>query len=362
MGSKIDHIDNRILIAAKSNLSEEFKKKVNCLFIDQLIESAEQVSQYFVLFNLQDLLSTEQEDKIASRLLNFDFRTCNEEKMFEVSSRIAKSYPALSLKIENEIIENKLLWHNGISFDKHHRRIISHGPGFIKISRVQENLNFSDSTIKEIFVILNKSFASITEVIKGSAQEKSHIFLMESHWAKLLLEMQLFLRNNKSILQLNKDFEKVIRHVEPAYYQLTKTNSIMDGLISSNDHQIRESIQKLVYEVESFGVKKFTPEYLVIVNLIALKADLELNSYINNFASVIQYYCEDIDKELFKPFVVKILEKYEEYFSNPVVTWDISAKKEDVEEAMLQLNNVACEWNVGNEYWSNHKRIFKDSE
>lgn len=52
-----------------------------------------------------------------------------------------------------------------------------------------------------------------------------------------------------------------------------------------------------------------------------------------------QYHFEDIDKELFKPFVINILVQYGEYFSNPEAMWDISAKKEDVEDAMLQLNN-----------------------
>ena len=362
LGNKIDEVDNRILIAALSNLSKSYKRQVKSKYIDQLIESAEQVSQYFVLFNLKDLLSQEQVDKVALRLLDFDFKNCHEEKMFEASSRIAKANSSLSRTIEDEIIESKLLWHNGISFDENHKPIIAHGGGFLKITRLQENLNFVDSPIIKLFNKLKKSFADIVDEIKSSTEKESGLPFMEPYWSKLLLEMQLFLRTNQSILQFRKDYDKITQLVEKAYYQLNKTNSIMDGLVSSNDYKVRESIQKLVYEAASFGINKYTSEYLVIVNRIASKANPGLNSCINNFASVVKSYTKEIEPELFKPFVKQILEDYAGYFSNSKAKWDINAKKEDVEDAMLQIQKVANGWGIGNKYWSDHKRVFNVSK
>lgn len=133
----------------------------------------------------------------------------------------------------------------------------------------------------------------------------------------------------------------------------------MDGLVSSDDYKVRESIQKLVYEVDSFGIKKYTSEYLVIVNRIASKTNPGLNNCINNFASVVKSYTEEIEPELFKPFVKQILEDYAGYFSNPDAKWDINAKKEDVEVAMLQIQKVGNDWGAGNKYWNSHKRVFK---
>lgn len=358
LGNKIDEVDNRILIAALSNLSKSYKRQVKSKYIDQLIESAEQVSQYFVLFNLKDLLSQEQVDKVALRLLGFDFKNCHEENMFEASSRIAKEYSSLSNSIEDVIIESKLLWHNGINFDENRRPFITHGGGFLKITRLQENLNFVDSTINKLFTKLKKSFADIVNVIKSSNEKEPVPPFMEPYWSKLLLEMQLFLRTNQSILQFRKDYDKISQLVEKAYYQLNKTNSIMDGLMSNDDYKVRESIQKLVYEVDSFGIEKYTSEYLVIVNRIASKTNPGLNSCINNFVSVIKAYKSDIDSKLFIPFIKQILEEYTKYFNISDAIWDINAKKEDVEDAMLQLNNEAIEWGVENKYWSSHKRVF----
>ena len=136
----------------------------------------------------------------------------------------------------------------------------------------------------------------------------------------------------------------------------------MDGLVSSDDYKVRESIQKLVYEAASFGIKKYTSEYLVIVNRIASKANPGLNSCINNFASVVKSYTKEIEPELFKPFVKQILEDYAGYFSNSKAKWDINAKKDDVEDAMLQIQKVANEWGIGNKYWSGHKRVFSVSK
>lgn len=357
LGNKIDHIDNHILIAARSNLNKKFKQRVKVTYIDQLIETLEQVSQYYVLFNLQDFLSPSQKEKLVAKLVQFNFKSCNEEGMLEASSRLSQLNLLLARKIERALIENSLLWHNGINYD-HEKRYIGYGRDFIKVSKVQNHISFSRSTVLTIFSKLKESLNSIKSVLEDGRE----LFIFKSYWARLVLEMQLFLRVNLPILKFEKEFEKVSKLVEETYHQLSKSESIMSSLISNDDYKVREGIQKLVFEVDSFGVQKFISEYLVVVNRIASKANPGLNSCINNFASVMQYHFEDIDKELFKPFVINILVQYGEYFSNPEAMWDISAKKEDVEDAMLQLNNVACEWNVGNKYWSGHKRIFKVSE
>lgn len=355
--NKIDHIDNYLLIAARSNLDKKFKLRIKVSFVDRLIENSEQVSQYYVLFNLQDFLSPSQKEKLVAKLTQFDFKTCNEEGMFEASSWLAELNPLLSRKIVNALIENSLLWHTGIRYENK-KRYIEHGKGFISVSKIQKHISLTRSTVLTIFSKLKKSLNSIKSVLGDGTD----LFIFESQWARLVLEMQLFLRNNQTVLKSEKEFEKISKLVEETYHQLSKSDSIMSSLISDDDYKVREGIQKLVFEVDSFGVQKFVPEYLVVVNRIASKANPGLNSCINNFASVMQYHFEDIDKELFKPFVVNILVQYGEYFSNTGANWDLNAKKEDVEDAMLQLNKVACVWNVGNKYWSSHKRIFKVSE
>ena len=355
LGDQIDHVDNHLLIAAKKNLSEKFKQRVKAsLLIDQLIDAANQVSQYYVIFNLHDLLSPLQKEKIVKKLIQFDFKNCNEGGMFEASSSFSKQNPLLSSKIESGITTNNLLWHNGISYDNG-RKIIGYGSNFIRISKIQEYVNFSKSTILILYDKLKESVYDMKLVIDGERD----LFIFQSYWARLLIEMHLFLRKNQSTLKAEKEFDKISKLVEKTYLQLSNTESIMSSLISDKDDKVREGVQKLVFEVDCFGIQKFIPEYLVIANRIAAKANPGLNSCINNFSSAMKYEHEKIDIELFKPFLTKILEQYEEYFSNPKATWEISAKKEDVEAAMLQFNEVAKKWYGGNEYWNTHKRLFK---
>lgn len=63
---------------------------------------------------------------------------------------------------------------------------------------------------------------------------------------------------------------------------------------------------------------------------------------------------------VFEPIIRKILDVYQPYFYNINASWDLDVKKELVEEAMIDLNDVVKKWGGGNPFWNNHQRLFNN--
>lgn len=352
-GKEIDNIDNLLIISAKKGISNRFVAPNYDLLIENLLIQAQNPSHFFVLFNLYDTLSEKHQKKLIERILIFDFLNCKEPVMFEASSRFAKSIPELSQKIETGIKRNKLLWSNGIMFTDEGGVQVSHPINFINLSRIQGNIILKKETIIEIY---NKLKSSLSEILKAIQNQKGSTRFFD--WEKLLLHMHLFLRENKNELQGECDYLLISQEVAQLYLEEYGAKSIIDALISDDTSIVRSGIQNLLFDVDTFGMKEHTSEYLIIANKIVIKAKAGLNSCINHFSWAMFDKFKDVEKDIFKPFVLKILEVYQPYFSDFDCLWDIEVKKEDVESAMIRLNFVAKKWRSGNKYWNKHKRVF----
>jgi hypothetical protein len=352
-GIDIDNIDNLMIISAKKNINNSFAPPDYDVLIEKLLTQAQKTSHFFVLFNLYDTLSDKQQKKLIERILKFDFPNCNEPVMFEAASRFAKNIPDLSQKIEAGIKNSKLLWNNGIKFTDESGVQVSHPMNFINLRRIQENIFFKKGSIIEIY---NKLKFSLSEILKAIQNQKSPIRFFD--WEQLLLQMHLFLRENKAELQGESDYLHISQEVERLYLKEYGAKSIIDALISDDTSKVRSGIQNLLFDVDTFGIKEYTSEYLIIANRIVTKAEAGLNSCINHFSWAMYDNFKDIEKDIFKPFILKILEVYQPYFSDIDCLWNLKAKKEDVESAMIRLNSIAKKWRSGNKYWNKHKRVF----
>lgn len=352
-GKDIDNIDNLMIINAKKNINIRFAPPYYDELIEKLLMQAQEPSHFFVLFNLYDTLSDEQQKKMIEGILKFDFLNCNEPVMFEAASRFAKNIPDLSQKIEAGIKNSKLLWNNGIQFTDKGGMQVSHPINFINLRRIQGNIILKKESIIEIY---NHLKSSRSEILKAIQNQKNQIRFFD--WEQLLLQMHLFLRENKAELQGESDYLHVSQEVERLYLEEYGAKSIIDALISDDTSKVRSGIQNLLFDVETFGIKEYTSEYLIIANRIVTKAEAGLNSCINHFSWAMYDNFKDIEKDLFKPFILKILEVYQPYFSDIDCLWDIKAKKEDIESAMIRLNSIAKKWRSGNKYWNKHKRVF----
>ena len=234
---------------------------------------------------------------------------------------------------------------------------IGFGGQFLRINTIQESLIFSKQTIFKIF---NKLVLSIDDICEVLNNAKNDNIIELSNWTLLLLEMDLFLKNNSRVLSKESNFSQTVEKVKSSYHQLSDVDSIFTAIISDDARKVREGIQNLVYRVESSGVKNLRTEYIVIANRIIIKQNAALQSCLVHFASVLKTNHPDFDNEIFMPLIDKMLVVYSPYFSNNKAIWNIDAKKEDVEDAMIEINKVAKKYRRGHIFWNNHKRIFKN--
>lgn len=356
-GEKIDDTENRMIIASIKNFHNSNIHKDISLLIDNVMREVANSNQFYVLFNLKRFFTDKQKKKFVMILLKYDFKSCSDSTMLEASCEFAKDIPILADKLTSEIVENRILWRNGIEFlEEEGKYQYSHYPNCIDLDYIQKKIQFSKHAIEKIY---NKLITSLNIIIKfkEKKQDKNDLFDLYN-FNSLLLQMRLFLRNNKNNLIDNLDYTRISKTVDRLYKEESKSPSIMDALISNNTDTINKGLIALSYDVEYFGLKKYYSEYLVIANNIINKSTAGLSGCVFHFSSIMKKHYKEIDRDLFSPFVGKILDVYENYFTDIECLWDIDANKETVERAMIDLNKVAKKWNVGNLYWNSHKRIF----
>ena len=133
----------------------------------------------------------------------------------------------------------------------------------------------------------------------------------------------------------------------------------MDALVSSDKNRVNKGIIQLSNRVQYLGFEHFVTEYITIANIILKRTNVGLSNSILHFTDIVSNKTDDVDKKLFKPIIAKILDVYQPYFSDKDITWNLDAKKESVENAMIALNRTLKKWGKGNQFWNEHKRLFR---
>lgn len=353
LGKKLDNIDNRMIIAAKKNtIIKKQPKKVE-ESIDYLIAEVSSVSNYFVLFNLQSILTKEQSSLFLEKLLEYDYGDCHEPNMITASLSYGKNTP-LEGKIKSEIMENPLLWKNPITIGANGKYIVSSSP-YLPLFTIQKLTSFSTEMIEEFYEKMKNSLAKITQYHIDS---KDNSFSAIIHPGRVVSEMLLFLEYNTLVLNKMHDYEKTLSDVESIYNGIYKFISIVDALASLDSAKVTKGVLELSYRVQYLGFKNLITEYMIIANIILKRSNIGLSNCIFHFSDAVDNYFEDVDEKLFEPIIRKILDVYQPYFSDGNQAWSLDAKKEMVENAMISLNKTISKWGNGSEFWDKHKRLF----
>lgn len=355
---KINDVDNEMIIAAKKNLiigkqSKELKES-----IDVLIHKSNSIPNYFVLFNLQTILTLSQKSLfLKKKLLQYDYTMCLDPNMIMASLEFGKDNKdnPLVKKIEAEIIENPMLWRNGIERDKTGKYNIIAQTYHLPLHSIQKLISFSPQTIEKIYVKMKDSLHVIMQYHddnrKGSFSE-----IINS--GDVILEMIVFLEKNRSLLNKLPKFYEISKKVESMHNNFSRFNSIIDALVSTDAKIVNKGISQLSYKVQYLGFNNFTTEYLVIANIILKKCSSGLSNSVFHFSDIIKSHFPKVDKMLFEPIIRKILDVYQPYFSDINCQWDLDVRKEMVENAMIDLNNVLKKWGESSPFWNNYKRLF----
>lgn len=354
LGEEIDDIDNRMIIAAKGIVTIKKQSQGVKESIDNLISKSKSVNNFYVLFNLQTILTQEQKSLFLEKLLKYDYSSCPDPSLIMASLEFGKDTP-LAKKIESEIIRNPMLWKNGIGKDKTGKYSTISQSHHLPLHTIQKFISFSPQTIEKLY---EKMKSSLDVIIQYHAKNKEESFLEFINPGGVLLEMLIFLGNNKGILSKLSDFTNILSKVELMHTKLSRFASIIDALTSIDSKVVNKGIVQLSYEVQYLGFKHFTTEYLVIANIILKRFNPGLSNSIVHFSDVIENYFTEVDKVLFEPIIRKILDVYQPYFSDIKAVWDLDVKKELVENAMIVLNKTMKKWGEGCSFWDKHQRLF----
>jgi len=351
---KIDDIDNRMIIAAQMNVKIGKQSKELNKSIDDLILESNRTPNYYVLFNLQAILTPAQRNHFLEKLLKYDFAGCLDPNMIMASLDYGKDTPLVK-KIEKAIIENPMLWRNGIGKGKTGKYTTIAHTYHLPLFDIQKFTSFDPQTIEKLYV---KMKYSLNIIIQYLAETKRESFAEILNPGDVILEMFVFLGNNRSILNRLPDFGEISGKVEWVHEKLSGFNSIIDALASTEAQKVNKGISRLSYEVQYLGFTHFITEYLVIANIILKKSNAGLSNSIFHFSDVIKSRFKEVDKMLFEPIIRKILDVYQPYFSDIESQWDLDVRKEMVENAMINLNNALKEWGASRPFWNNYQRLF----
>ncbi len=335
LGEQIDDIDNRMIIAVKKIVAVSKQPKAVKDSLVRLISKAKSVSNFFALFNLQNMLTKEQNKLFFKQLMEFDYVNCREPHMITAALSYAKG-TELEKKIKADIIDNVLLWEHGIRKMKNGNYSIGH-TSYLPIFTIQKHTSFSTRMLK---ILYDKLKISLSKILQYDKEIRGKSFAKIVNPGGVISEMFIFLEYNKGELGKQSDYNNILSQVQNVYAKIYGYSTIMDALVSSDKHRINKGIIQLSYRVQYLGFEHFVIEYMTIANIILKRIHVGLSNSILHFTDIVSNKTDDVDKKLFKPIIEKILDVYQPYFSDKGIKWDLDAKKESVENAMIILNKT----------------------
>ncbi len=335
LGEQIDDIDNRMIIAVKEIVTVDRQPKVVKESLVRLISKAKNVSSFFVLFNLQNILTKEQNKLFYNQLMEFDYVNCREPSMIGASLRYAKG-TELEKKIKADILDNVLLWEHGIRKMGNGRYSIG-SASYLPIFTIQKYTSFSTHMLK---IMYDKLKVSLSVILQYHKEIGGNSFTEFINPGGVISEMFIFLEYNKGKLGKQSDYNNILSQVQNVYVKIYGCSTIMDALVSSDKNRVNKGIIQLSNRVQYLGFEHFVTEYITIANIILKRTNVGLSNSILHFTDIVSNKTDDVDKKLFKPIIAKILDVYQPYFSDKDITWNLDAKKESVENAMIALNRT----------------------
>ena len=222
----------------------------------------------------------------------------------------------------------------------------------MNICDVQQFIKFSRDEIFVIYAKLKEAFAKIYKITQKWNERK--MWGPFNDWSYILVEMQNFLKSNKTELRDDVNYSTLLRSITRLLNQGRGGNSIASLLI--DDDKTGKAISWLVNDVHLQGVKPFQYEYMLLANKILTHKSKYLNSCFIHFGWTLTKYTEGYDINLFKPLIKDILDFYGLYFTGKnELDWDIEyAEKDVVERELCKMYEVYKSWGGKIRFWDDY--------
>lgn len=343
----IDKVDNSLIVTACYHLEKvntDIKKQ-----IDGLLKKASKPAHYFVLGNLHRYMNRSQHNCFQLQLKNYTYLNEQEAIMFELAIHYVGQDSLFIENLKKAIINSETLWYTGIKDGWATGGEVNP----IRISGIQKKLSFNHEEIKKIYCKMLEALRAIQPYYEKKS--KPSIF----SWRNLVQEMYMFVLYNKELLKTESDYPQILESIENFQKQERGATTLSDALTSSDDYKVRQGIESMIFEIKVKGIRNIQNEYLIIANRILMGSEAGLSHCINHFSQYLSKYKQSFNRKLFLPVIIEILNKYKFYFDeNQCRVWNLSAAKEEVEEAMLKLYEVCKKWGYDDSFWGQYFPMF----
>ncbi len=343
LGDKITSIHNSLIIAASRNLEINDVERGE---LKHLVECAKTPVQIYVLMNMSKWIGSHV---VVEKLCSLDDPIYDDCILLEAVCQYALDDIQLQRKLKNIILNSRLLWQTGI---KDNYVGVSHHGDTLDICDIQQYIRFDENELKEIYRKLKEAFLKIDSITRKWHERKVWNFLND--WSYILIEMQKFLRRNRSVLKGESDYQSLSRAVTALLNQGRGGNSISSLLL--DDKRAGKAITWMVEEVYKNGAKHYQYEYMLLVNKILSRQSKYLNSCFIHFGWVLTQYSDGFDRKQFKHLLKSVLEVYKDYFIGiRELDWDIEyAEKDVVEHELRKIYQVYESWGGYDRFWSTY--------
>ena len=340
---RINDIHNSLIIASSKGLQMQESEREELL---QLLVCSSTPVHMYVLMNMEKWLGR---DTVSARLRDLDDSLYADCTLLEAAARYAAGDSFFQARLKAIILDSSLLWRTGINKTC---TSVGHFTHTLDICEIQQYIQFDDNEVKLIYDKLSEAFSQIDTIARKWHERRSWSFI--SDWSYVLVEMQDFLRCNRSILKKEVNYTSLSRSITRLLNQGRGGNSIASLLI--DDRKIGKAITWLVHDVYNSGPQHLQHEYMLLVNKLLSCQSMYSNSCFKHFGWAITQFEHDFDRALFKPLVKNLLESYKPFFSGKnELVWDVEyAEKNVVESVLRKVYQVYKSWGGNILFWENY--------
>lgn len=327
---------NKSFNKSKSLQTPNLSKKIN-----QIIQELDKNElNWFIMGNLNEILTEEQLNQIDKQVENLDFSSINNDRVWRVIFYYLKRKPTLKIKFKKGLIKNKNLFNSGFNEDGS----LSSGNYHIELSFLNNKKFWSKSEATAIYNRLLDEFEKI-EKWKTKRDDTSFKFILQ--------EMLLFLENEKAKLQDIDTYNDVEYKVEKLYEKDKGYSKLTEAFSSNEKNKIIWALAEMSILIDkneecdevstSLGIllNRILSQDILALEAIISYIDAWINDKKNKslftpyqtlLSLILRNYAKDLPKNINIPFLQKqlisIANGYKKLLGETVETetWESIAK------------------------------------
>jgi len=233
------------------------------LAIDKFINEIDNPEEFTIAGNIYKLLSPENiiciKEKIARIIPNNNIPKI----ALKSASYFAKDSKENRSIIKTAIINNNLLWNNGIMGHE------ASQANFIHFSEFVENLKWEKTEIENIFEKLKTKYYQLRESHWYKVDDKSSFLHMG--YEPLLNEMFLFLYNYEHFLRTNSDYQKIKESILAELNNKYKHKNVDRLIISDNPSEMISGLNQLYQKILISNIEEHLSSIYLIIDRMIFK-------------------------------------------------------------------------------------------